>query len=315
MELSDEDKIGYIKFSEPISETLRLFKNCHKLFKLQEEIYLFKDEYDLIQSCYSGKKISKGYIKAYIIREQLASKMGWSKKLDLSTSQGKALEDYWNPVNLEIRTKTFVNFVRKRTEIIHNNTIKLNAVLDIYNKFPNKTICFNESIDFAERIKDSIRFTLNMSAICYHSKIISSSLIDPNTNQYYLYMSGAKVGEPKMFGKKAILDDMLKGMINGKYNFLSTARALDEGIDIPNLEQIITTAGSANPIQYSQRSARAKTIDCYNPSKIARIINLYFDDFQSEGETIRCRDKQKLRLRQKFSNSNVNWVNSLDDVF
>jgi ERCC4-related helicase len=233
----------------------------------------------------------------------------------MSTEYGRERENIWNPLNIETRVKTFVTFVKRRTDIIHNNIVKLNAVLDIYNKFPNRTICFNESIIFAERIKEAIIYTLHKPAISYHSKIESSPIIDPASGQPYTYNGGAKVGEVKLFGKKKLLQEMLNGMREGRYNFLSTARALDEGIDVPNLEQIITTAGSANPIQYSQRSARAKTVDLYNPTKIARIINLYFDDFtDSTGEYIRCRDKQKLRARQRLNDSNAYWVDSIDDI-
>ena len=314
LELGEEDKLRYIRFSEPIHDTLALFKNSCRLFETNNGAFLFKDDYEVIQSCATGKAVHNGYIQANVLRNSLAEKMGWSKQLDMSTEYGREREDIWNPIHIETRVKTFVSFVRRRTDIIHNNVIKLNAVLDIYSKFPNRTICFNESIMFAERVKEAIIYTLNKPAISYHSKTESDYILDSN-GKSFTYISGLRAGEPKKFGKKKILEEMLNGMRTGKYNFLSTARALDEGIDIPNLEQIITTAGSANPIQYSQRKARAQTVDIYNPGKIARIINLYFDDFvDSHGEYIRCRDKQKLRARQRLSDSNAYWVEDINDI-
>jgi len=101
-------------------------------------------------------------------------------------------------------------------------------------------------------------------------------------------------------------------MISGKYKYLVTTRALDEGLTIPNVEQIIITAGSINPIQQSQRTARGKTIDNKNINKQTKIFNLYFDDFYTlSGQYIKSRDKQKLLDRQS---SNVYFINSLNDI-
>ena len=97
--------------------------------------------------------------------------------------------------------------------------------------------------------------------------------------------------------------------------FLSTARALDEGLDIPTIEQVITTAGTANPVQYAQRNARGKRVDIYNPNKVTRILNLYFDDFiGASGNIVKSRDKQKLVAKQRERNSTVIWLHDLSDI-
>lgn len=315
LEFPDEDKELYREYSYPIGETLGLFKGSHKLFEIGYKQYLFEDDYDVIQSCYSGKKYNKEYIKAHYIREELAKKMGWREGLDLTNEFDRERDKYWSPDNIGIRAKVFNENVRKRTSLINDNKIKLLVVMELYKKFPIQTICFNESIDFTDKVRNAIN-ALNYNAVSYHSAVESGSIINPKTGKPYVYgASSARIGEPKMFGKKKILEDMLAGMKDGRYTFLSTARALDEGIDIPNVEQIITTAGTTNPLQYQQRTARGKTVDIYNPNKITRIINLYFDDFDDgNGNIIKSRDKQKLKSRQKLGSSNVYYVDDIDDI-
>ena len=78
---------------------------------------------------------------------------------------------------------------------------------------------------------------------------------------------------------------------------------------------MITTAGTANPIQYAQRGGRGKRIDAYNPNKVTKIFNLYFEDFiGSNGNLIHSRDKQKLISNQRERGSNVVWLSDLNDI-
>jgi len=129
------------------------------------------------------------------------------------------------------------------------------------------------------------------------------------------YKGGKRAGEVKLFGKDVLRKSIIQNMKNGELLFLATARALDEGLDIPNLEMVITTAGTANPIQYTQRNARGKTVDIYNPDKVTKIINLYFDDFyDEEGNLNKSRDKTKLLYRQQEANSEVKYIKDILDI-
>lgn len=313
LELSDDDKESYIKLSEPISRVTNMFRGSRYLFPIPgTDKYIFNSDYDVIESCRKGKKYPGGYIEAKLCREKLAKRKGWTNQLNLEYALNQQLQDYWSPEAIEANVKYFNDFVRKRTELISNNSVKLIAVLNLYKKFPVSTICFNESIDFAEIIATEINYITPTKAVCYHSEIASRTLINPDTKDIYRTAKG----EPKIFGKKRLKDDVLNGTLAGRYKFISTAKALDEGLDIPNLEQVITTAGSANPTQYQQRNARAKTVDIYNPDKVARIINLYFDDFidTSTNSLIVNRDKSKLISRQRTNNNEILFVESIDEI-
>lgn len=324
LDLTDEDKIRYSTFSEPISETLNLFRDKHKLFARPGGGYIFEDDFDLIRSCSSGKStpnLRGDFI--YIMYDQvcntLATLMGWSTNVDITTEYGKDRNDYWNPNAIHTRAKTFIEFIKKRNDILINNSIKLNAVKEIVSAFHLTTICFNESIDFVEKVNDMVNDIDNFKdykSIAYHSKIESRPIIDSNTGEFYKYKSGTKKGEPKLFGQKAIKDITIEGVRNGTYQFLSTAKSLDEGLDIPSIEQVICTAGSTNPMTYQQRTARGKTVDIYNPNKVTKIFNLVFDDFlDKDDKLIKSRDKQKLIQRQHNSMNNIQWIKSINEIF
>ncbi len=294
LELSDDDKLRYIRFTNMISETIKLFDGVHNrvLYNNQK---IFESDFDLIYACYTGKKVKHGYVEGIKFREMVASVMGWQSNLDLTIEYNDERNKYWNPNAIYERTKLFTTIVKQRNEILANNEIKLNCVVDIIKKYNSPTIVFNESIDFVTKIADS----LGKDAIAYHSKIESRPIWDDENNDWFRYKDGAKKDQPKMFGSSKIKDETIKGIISGKYKYLITAKALDEGLTIPNLEIVIITAGSTNPIQQGQRIGRGCTIDNNNPNKQTKVFNLYFDDIILEdNKIIKSRDKTKLIERQ-----------------
>lgn len=308
---TDEEKIKYTKYSKLISETLNLFKGKARI--MNEGTSFFTDDLDLIYSCYTGKryavhnKRTKDYLKGGVVRELLAKKMGWDVNLDLSIPHNREREVYWNPNNIYERCKQFKQLVQARTELLNKNSHKLELVKQIIELNPVPTIIFNESIEFVNIIADE----LGMKAIAYHSKIKSRPLFDNETGEIIKF----KTGRVKMFGATYLKNEALEGMTSGRYSVLVTAKALDEGLDLPIIEQVIITAGSANPIQQLQRSARGKTIDSMNKSKFTKIFNLYVDDFRDDfGELIISRDKAKLIERQKSYTHAVTWVGNLSEI-
>jgi superfamily II DNA/RNA helicase len=198
-----------------------------------------------------------------------------------------------------------------------DSNVKLDAVAEVIanNKVP--TIVFNESTAFADRLTDYLtaRFGPDYPVACYHSQINSKTIIDPSTGDYFKFTTGDRKGRPKIIGKDGIKKLVIHYFREGYYKCLCTSNALNEGLDIPNIEQVICTGGTTNPLTYQQRAARGKTIDFYNPTKVTRIINLVFDDFvNTSGELIKSRDKQKLIYRQKETGNSVKWVKSITDI-
>lgn len=304
-ELNKEEKHKYIKFSQLISETLALFKG--KLDLVNKGSSFLRDDLELIYACHSGKKFKKKYVPGHVFRDILAAGMGWTKDLDLSNPHNKERDVYWNPNNIYERCKTFKTFVAKRNELLINNENKLKLILQICDTNRVPTIIFNENIEFVNTIADA----LGHKAIAYHSKIKSRPVFDEEVGDYIRFSTG----RIKMFGAATLKNEALEGIRTGRYLYLVTAKALDEGLDLPELEQVIITAGSHNPLQQIQRSSRGKTIDGENVNKFTRIFNLYIDDFRDDfGELIRSRDKSKLYERQKNYEHSVKWVNDLSEI-
>jgi superfamily II DNA or RNA helicase len=305
--LTDDEQLRYIKYSELIKETLELFKNKHKF--VNENTNLFDSDFDLIMSCYVGKRLKHNktkYIPASIIRDVVATQSGWSRTLDLSKTINKKIDMYWRPENIYERCKAFRSFITSRTEILINNKEKFDAVLTILNLNPVPTIIYNGSIDFANTLADK----LGNDAILYHSKIKSRPVVDDFGN-----IIRFSTGKVKMFGKAKLKTEAIDGIKSGKYKYLVTVDSLDEGLNLPELEQTIITAGSTNPLKQIQRSSRGKTINFDKGDKINRIFNIYIDDFVDEfGDVITSRDKSKLIERQKQYSHSVKWLNNVEEI-
>ena len=294
----------YISYTNPIRDILQKFKNSYRLFKI------FKNDYEVLTACCAGKYYQGTYYSPVSIAKSLALRKGWGKSLNLTLGNNKELEDNWNPSIIMQDAKNFNDLVRERNELLINNNIKLEAIKKLYIKFKDKTIIsFNESTDFANDIAEEIN-KLGGRAVTYHSNMPSQPLIDPETNDFIR----KKDGSIKMFGKTTLKNNAINGMLTGRFNFISTARALDEGLSIPNINMVICSGGTVNPLQYSQRSARGKTVNIYDKNKVTIIVNLFFDDFVYNGKEYACRDKQKLILRQKENNANPVWVTDIEDI-
>lgn len=303
LELSEEDKIKYEEYSSPITRIRETYKDCNKVFFNTKNELLFKDINALLFACYSGVTVDGHYIKSNIIRDELARRKGWTNTLDMRYEYNQTLDSIYNPEIIRDNAILYSRLVSARKELIDTAYPKYDTVLSIDERFKVKTICFSETVAMAERIALGIE-----GAIPYHSNLQTTPIIDKETKDYIRY----KNGNIRYFGKDSLRKLYIDGMNSGEYRFLSTVKSLDEGVNIPSLEMVITTSGSTNPIQYAQRVARCKS---KYEGKISKIINLYFDDFVSiNGNEIKSRDKQKLLQRQALSDNSVMWIDSLDEI-
>ena len=314
LQLNDTDINRYVKHSEPIREILELFKGKSNLLMLHGK-KMFDNDYALITGCYAGITVRaldgvKQYVHASKVRELLAMAIGWTCTLDLGLPHNQNINVNWHPESIKENAVQFNEHVRLRTEIINNNDIKIDAAVAIFKANPVPTICFSESTEFADRLADRINDLFPGKAICYHSNIESTPLIDPTTGLFITY----KNGKIKMFGKDKIKQRAIEGLRSGEFWFLSTVRAVDQGLDVPEIAQVIIASGTLNPLQHAQRSARASTIDIKNINKVALIINLYFDDMiTTDNKVYASRDKIKLKARQYNSRYEVHWLGNVDN--
>lgn len=310
LELPEKDRELYDKRSAYIKETLDLFKGVHQaLLELNGFGVPFKDDYDVLQSCYSGKRHrcygNWEFVTPEIIRINVAHCKGWSMNIDTTIDYYTEIDRLYSPKNIYERARAFNDIVRERNDSLNDHTVKLELIMTILAKFNGyKTICFSESTSFADRIARKYNQDFNTdTAVSYHSQIESGYLTD-ETGTYITYKTGVKKGQPKVFGKDYFKKVAIEGIKSGLYNVISTAKALDEGVDIVDLQLAILSSGTCNNIQQVQRGGRVKRLDFDNPNGVVYIINLYFRN---------TRDEQKLKQRQKES-YNVIWVEGLEDI-
>lgn len=311
VEIEDYKKERYAAYSEKIHEITSTYNELYRRMNTLFNNKIFTSDIDLIYALYSGIKFTYPNSSKYLfippdaVRNALADTMGWKKDLDLSIDFNERLNLYFNPSKLHEIGKIFNDIIRDRNDLIINSKNKIDMVLEIIKRNPCPTIIFNESTNMASLIAQA----LGDEAIEYHSAVESRYIINPDTGDYVRH----KNGNPIKFGASRLKQFAISGINEGLFKYLCTAKALNEGVDIPILSQVITTGGSTNPSTHFQRVSRGKTIYTENLSKVTTIINVYIADFTFEDKLIVSRDASKLRIRQK--NSTVFWVDTIDEIF
>lgn len=311
VEIEDYKRDMYVACSDRIKEIISNYKDLYKRMNTVFGTKLFNSDIDLMYALYGGikytphGKISSINIPPQAVRGELAETMGWNKDLDLSVDLNARVNEYFNPSVLQETARMFSDIVRERNDLIINSKNKISAVLDILTKNPVPSIIFNESTNMATLIAEAI----GDEAIEYHSSMKSRYIKNPDTGEYFCHANG----NPIKFGLQRLKAFAIAGIKTGLFKYICTAKALNEGVDIPILSQVITTGGTINPSTHLQRVARGKTLYEGDPEKVTTIINIYIKSFDYNGETYVSRDYSKLSARQK--DSQVIWVDSIDEIF
>jgi superfamily II DNA or RNA helicase len=246
------------------------------------------------QMCLGGARNMSGWQYANVVARQ----NGWSPGCD------PQVDALWNPKMIMGYAKNLMAFIRERSDLINNSDTKLDAVLAITRKYDNtKTICFSESTAFADKLalainddhNDVVAGEFGYYEICevYHSNLDSRML------------PSEKTGKLIKYGKDRLKKRAINRIKSGEARIISTAKALDRGFDVKDIRMGITSSGTRNPTQHSQRGGRVKRIENYEEDIIVLIVNVYFDG------TV---DEDKLRQRQKKSTNVVYWVETLDQI-
>lgn len=164
----------------------------------------------------------------------------------------------------------FMKYMRKRKEFLYYAPSKVEKAVELIERFPVPTITFSQTTDFCDRIKKRIPSL----CVTYHNKM------------------GAKEK------RKAV--EQFKNP-RTKKRVINTARALDEGADMPEIRMAIICSGTSSPRQDLQRTGRAIR---YSEGKLGMVVNLYIKDTQEE---------KWLRARQRKT-KNVVYVDSVDEI-
>ena len=161
--------------------------------------------------------------------------------------------------------------MQKRKHICYNAVNKLETIKQIVDKFSDrKGLIFSESIIFAEQLQEK----LGDECITFHSKI-------------------------KLKEKKEVLKKFGDGRT--KVRIISSVKALNAGLDVPECSLGVCAAGSSKALDNIQRKGRTLRLV---EGKVSIYVNLY------------VRGSQELKWVQKRTKDEFNckWINNLDEI-
>jgi len=137
----------------------------------------------------------------------------------------------------------------KRKKLIYDASSKVDAVEHICKLYPErKAIIFSQTIEFADKVNER----LGDNCVSFHSKM------------------GKKA-------KKAALDSLIDNRT--KVTRISTAKALNEGMNVPDISMAIIASGTSKAKDLIQRIGRVVR---WEEGKQALIFHLYIEDSQEE---------------------------------
>lgn len=259
---------------------------------INEQMPKFNNDLKLAQKVISGGLASDGkHYSGLGFAWGIAVKKNWNPNLDKNIPHYKLIDDLWNPNKIVGCANALMNAVRLRRKLLCDANSKLEAVLQIANKFNNvKTILFSESTDFATKVAKVLNDN-NHKTVVFHSKI------QP-------VMMPGKTGKLIKFGATRLKNLAIESIVKGTAKFLSTVSAFDKGMDIVDIRMTVTTSGTSNTTQYTQRGGRAgrKESDSDRP---VLLINVYCINTQEEKWLT---DRQRNNSQQPFV------VTSVDDI-
>lgn len=236
-----------------------------------------------------------------------------------------AISKNYDTEYVQIRAWNFMRIMRKRKDFLYNAPVKLDVCEQIVSRFPDrKTITFSQSTDFA----DQLASRLGDRAVAYHSSLSTqirdendtviaiakkikqggstrTVYVDEDGNQYS--WSEIKEAYPDSdltrMGKTRLRKEALKKFGDNRYKVqvMCTAKALDVGLDIPDIDMGIVASGTSTTRQNIQRNGR---VIRYVEGKQAIIIQLYILDSQDE----------KWLERRQEDNPNVKWIYDIDQI-
>lgn len=173
---------------------------------------------------------------------------------------------------IRIWVSHFYRYLQMRKTLLNEASVKIQAVKQIYEDTGKKMIVFCETTAFADRIAEA----LGDDSFAYHNAIPDKKVM------------------------KQQLEDFKNG--KGNHKAIVAVKAIEEGLDIPDLEMAVIASGNSTKRQYIQRMGRSLRV---KPGKTAFIINIYVYGTQ---------DENWLKNRQVNNEKHVAWVSSTTEI-
>lgn len=270
------------------------------------------EQFNLALACNLGSNVTRPIAGIYKTGKQ------WREWIATEKGYNGSKEHPFSPNNIYVYAKKWQEAMLQRKSFLDKHKSKIIAVSEIIKRVKGKTITFSESTEFVDLLSQAIPYSAS-----YHSNIESLETYEEFT-EYRKTLSAAKKlrirknghigdlennkGYPITYkkkvikGKTKILRENIKKFENGIYTTLNTAKALDEGADIPDITCVILTSGTSKRRQYIQRLGRGLR---FIEGKKTIIVNVYIKD---------TKDESWLKQRQKKNKTpimidNVSQIN------
>lgn len=190
----------------------------------------------------------------------------------------------YHPEKLQIFAINGMRLMGKMKQFMYKAISKVDAAEKIIRNVPGKVITFAEVCETA----DLLAARLGPEAVVYHSSLPT------------LIVNGKKISCKK---QKLLALESIK---ENRARVLCSAKALDEGTDIPDLEWGIITSFTSSGRQLIQRTGRPgrKHIFSSGIEKVARMVTIYLKDTKEYYWMVKAQRR----------NPSIIWVDTVEDI-
>ena len=212
----------YNQYSEYITQVLQIFGDFNSI-------------------AYARKGAPDGRSSEQVLND-IAKYNGWSSTMDMSNPFTKQIDECYNPIVLGEKAHTCYEVMRKRGQLVSDNSAKLEVIGQIVKNNPDdKIIIISKRGEFAAEITNYLNETFGEICGDYHDKIEPRIMTDDN-GVPILYKSGNMKGQPRIAHAQAIGSRNLDFYNRGRLRVLSLKNASNTAISASFSVMIITSS-------------------------------------------------------------------------
>lgn len=236
----------------------------------------------------------------------------------------------WKPKVVMIHAAQANNTMQRRKKWLYTHDLIFDKSIELIKHFSDKRIItFSEVTSFADRLAEAIP-----ESVAYHSSLptkvvhnydkesgrwekeVATKVEVDKKGPHYKSREDQEVYSWKELKKKypklnltrvsgdRQREENLRRFEDKEVDIIHSATALNEGVDIHDIDTSIKNSFNSSLIDSVQRTGRAARIDSKNKNKRAIEINLYIKDTQS----VRWLEKSQKET------PNVKWIESIQEI-
>ena len=213
---------AYNSYSEYITQVLQIFGDFNTI-------------------AYARKGAPDGRSAEQVLND-IAVYNGWSSTMDMTNPFTKQIDECYNPIILGEKAHTCYDVMRKRNQLVSDNSAKLKTIAQIVRDNPNdKIIIISKRGEFAAEITNYLNEVFGEICGDYHDKVEPRIMTDDN-GVPILYKSGSMKGQPRIAHAQAIGSRNLDFYNRGRLRVLSLKNSSNTAISASFSVMIITSS-------------------------------------------------------------------------